>query len=134
MHVKLLRLVCFLANGWFSSFAYLLDFCLGLVGLVAVGLHCDVASVVGLVCCGFWLVEWFGDLRMLFCLVYYVGVVCGLWCGFVRLVCGWGWCCFWALVNDAGVDAYIAFMCLRVCFLYLIELSFGVICCVIVCW
>lgn len=32
-----------------------------------------------------------------------------------------------------GVDVYIAFMCLRVCFLYLIELPFDVICCVIVC-
>lgn len=32
-----------------------------------------------------------------------------------------------------GIDVYIAFMCLRVCFLYLIELPFDVICCVIVC-
>lgn len=42
------------------------------------------------------------------------------------------WCCFGCLLM-VGIDVYIAFMCLRVCFLYLIELPFAVICCVIVC-
>lgn len=74
VHAKLLRLVCFLADGWFSSFVYLLDFCLGLVGLAAVGLHCDVASVVGLACCGFWLTEWL-----------VVFVCCFAWC----IMAGW---------------------------------------------
>lgn len=81
---------------------YLLDFCLGLVGLVAVGLHCGVGSVVGLAYCGFCLVGGLGIYVCCFawCLML-VWRVC-LWCEFVRLVLWLGLVLLWVFVNGWG--------------------------------